>query len=899
MSSSTTSQSTSTLVSSQNLPLFTINAAAHLPIKLTATNFPSLRTQFQSLLISFDLLGYIDGMHKAPSKQIQKARTTEMPLPLMPGKKLTKLFANKSRSKMMSLREKLTAFKGSRTEFFQNLRSTADELALIDTVIAEDELVIYALNGAGPEFKELAACIRARDSYISFEDLLDRFVDYEQVLKKQEQSASDLSIPSAHYANRNYNRSKSNQGRGNFSKYNSYHSGFQKQQFYILGRRMVCQICEKPRHSAKTCYQIRPKTSAPTAHLSSTTPAAGWIVDSGADHHVTNKVQNLHFVQEYDGPDDLLIGYGTGLSISHTGSTSINSPSHSLSLNNVLCVPKTQANLIFVSKLTETNPVSVEFFLKVLGEGSTYKETSSTRIFMSRHVMFDKSKFLFKGLNARSTASGDTFNIWNPAIDTNLITIVPFFQPVNTVPAPNTVPASNIVPAPTTIPAPNTIPTPNTDSVPAVPSSAIVPLPASIPAAASLDESCAQPSMCADLSPAATKSPSHQGNLSTRSHPMILLNQPVLLMLLRIKTGNRQMLEELEALNKNGIWELVPELSNRTIVGCKWVFRVKRNADGSVARYKARLVAKGFTQRRGVDFTETFSPVVKPVTIRLVLSIVVTNGWSLKQMDVNNAFLQGELSDEVPRAWHCALSNFLISYGFKNSVVDTSLFIYQSGTKIAYLLVYVDDLILTGNDSNFLADFSQALTSQFSLKYLSQLHYFLGIELLQTSQGLFLSQSKYIADILSKANMSGVKECISPLSTSTTLTLHDGATAVDNTEFRKIIGSLQYLTLTRLDICYAVNKLSQFMHKPTTLHLQALKRVLRMKHLALDYFFVREKVTAGQLKVKHIPTQQQLADVLTKSLATNRFTTLISKIGVSGRSTILRGSIGGNEDFKS
>ncbi|OMP11238.1 Reverse transcriptase, RNA-dependent DNA polymerase [Corchorus capsularis] len=346
--------------------------------------------------------------------------------------------------------------------------------------------------------------------------------------------------------------------------------------------------------------------------------------------------------------------------------------------------------------------------------------------------MFDESKFLFKGLNAGSIAYGDTFNTWNPTIDTNPINIVPFSQPANTVPAPNT------------IPAPNTVPALNTDCVPVVPSSAIVPLPASILAAAPLDGPCAPPSVCVDLSPATTESPSYQDTIEPTCATHAIKDQ----------NWKQAMLEDFEALNKN------------------------------VARYKARLVAKGFVQRPGVDFTETFFQVVKHVTIRLILSIAVTNRWSLKQMDVNNVFLQG-------------------------------------------------------NDSNFLADFSQALASQLSLKYLNQLHYFLGIEVFQTSQGLFLSQSKYIADILSKANMSGAKKCTFPLSTSTTLTLHNGTAAVDDNEFRKIIGSLQYLTLTRPDICYAVNKLSQFMHKPTTLHLQALKRVLRyLKGTIQHGFFI-------------------------------------------------------------
>ena len=104
---------------------------------------------------------------------------------------------------------------------------------------------------------------------------------------------------------------------------------------------------------------------------------------------------------------------------------------------------------------------------------------------------------------------------------------------------------------------------------------------------------------------------------------------------------------EYDALVQNGTWELVPPAPSQNIVGCKWIFRIKRNSDGTIDRYKARLVAKGFHQRPGVDYIETFSPVVKPTTVRVVLSLVVSRGWPLRQLDVNNAFLQGHLSKNV------------------------------------------------------------------------------------------------------------------------------------------------------------------------------------------------------------------------------------------------------------
>lgn len=321
------------------------------------------------------------------------------------------------------------------------------------------------------------------------------------------------------------------------------------------------------------------------------------------------------------------------------------------------------------------------------------------------------------------------------------------------------------------------------------------------------------------------------------------------------------MSDELTALMKHGTWELVPPPQNCCPVTCKWVFRVKRTATGSIDRFKARLVAKGFLQKPGIDYTETFSPVVKPATIRIILTLAVTHGWPLRQMDVHNAFLHGELNETVymsqppgfkdpskpdhvcrlrkaiyglkqaPRAWYSTLKNALLTLGFIISRADSSLFIYSNANIVCYLLVYVDDLVITGNDLTFVGSIVRQLSSKFLLKDMGTLHYFLGVEVLPTCAGIFLSQHQYIRNLLSKTNMTGAKDVSTPLSTSTPLKLADGTAAFDSTEFRRVLGSLQYLSLTRPDISFAVNKLSQFMHKPTHSHWTAVKRLLRyLKH---------------------------------------------------------------------
>jgi hypothetical protein len=317
------------------------------------------------------------------------------------------------------------------------------------------------------------------------------------------------------------------------------------------------------------------------------------------------------------------------------------------------------------------------------------------------------------------------------------------------------------------------------------------------------------------------------------------------------------MTKEFDALIQQGTWELVPKPQATNLIGCKWVYRIKRKSNGDIDRYKARLVAKGFHQRPGLDYTQTFSPVVKPTTIRLVLSLALQHNWPLRQLDVNNAFLHGSLSEEVymqqppgfihpekphhvcrlrksiyglkqaPRAWFQTLQKFLSDYGFVNSTSDSSLFILRTTETVLYILVYVDDIIITGNSSVKVNECVAALAHTFSIKDLGNLHYFLGVEVIQTTAGLFLSQHKYIGDLLERTKMQDAKPVLTPMSTSTPLCKDDGSPSTDTTFYRSTIGSLQYLSLTRPDIAFTVNKLAQFMQRPTERHLTALKRLLR------------------------------------------------------------------------
>ncbi|KAH9803317.1 reverse transcriptase Ty1/copia-type domain-containing protein [Citrus sinensis] len=290
------------------------------------------------------------------------------------------------------------------------------------------------------------------------------------------------------------------------------------------------------------------------------------------------------------------------------------------------------------------------------------------------------------------------------------------------------------------------------------------------------------------------------------------------------------MKEELQALHQNQTWVLVPQPNNVNVIGSKWVYRIKYREDGTIDRYKARLVAKGFTQVPGVDFDETFSPVIKATTIRLILAITVSSKWLIKQLDVRNAFLHGLLKETVYMEQ---------PPGFRNSrhpayVSDSSLFIFNNKSILILILIYVDDVIITGNNEKEIQSIINNLSSKFALKDLGNLHYFLGIEVQQFTHDIFLSQAKYTKDHLSKARMQDCSPINTPMAIRSILCSDDNE-HVDATEYRGLIGSLQYLTYTRPDITFAVNRVSQHFQAPTKANLKDVKMILRYLKGTLDF----------------------------------------------------------------
>ena len=318
------------------------------------------------------------------------------------------------------------------------------------------------------------------------------------------------------------------------------------------------------------------------------------------------------------------------------------------------------------------------------------------------------------------------------------------------------------------------------------------------------------------------------------------------------------MFDEMAALDSNHTWTLVPSPPGKSIVGCRWVFTVKIGPDGQVDRLKARLVAKGYTQIFGLDYGDTFSPVAKMASVRLFLSMAAMNHWPLYQLDIKNAFLHGDLEEEVymeqppgfvaqgesrlvcrlhkslyglkqsPRAWFARFSQVIQQFGMVRSEADHSVFYkHSSSNKYIYLVVYVDDIIITGNDYENINNLKQHLFQHFQTKDLGRLRYFLGIEVAQSKAGIAISQRKYALDILKETGMLDCKPIDTPMDPNIKLLPDQGEPYPDQGRYRRLVGKLNYLTITRPDISFAVSVVSQFLNSPCNSHWDALIRILR------------------------------------------------------------------------
>lgn len=335
------------------------------------------------------------------------------------------------------------------------------------------------------------------------------------------------------------------------------------------------------------------------------------------------------------------------------------------------------------------------------------------------------------------------------------------------------------------------------------------------------------------------------------------------------------MSEEYESLIKNHTWILVNKPKNESIIDNRWVFKIKENTDGSIERYKARLVARGFTQEHGINYYETFSPVVRFTSIRIILSIAANKKMMLKQFDVKTAFLNGVLDETVymkqpigfddgtdkvcqlkkslyglkqsSRCWNKKFTSLIESFGFVVSKSDPCVFVSHKNNYLTILAIHVDDGLIVGDNKNNVESLLKKLKEQFEIK-ISEVKCFLGLEIEQkTDSSIFVHQSAYAKRILQRFNMENCNAVSTPSDTNQTLYSFDESD-VSNFPYRELVGSLMYLAVgTRPDIAHSVGVVSRFLEKPKIAHVNAAKRILKYLKKTINhgilYFDSNNKLT--------------------------------------------------------
>ena len=317
------------------------------------------------------------------------------------------------------------------------------------------------------------------------------------------------------------------------------------------------------------------------------------------------------------------------------------------------------------------------------------------------------------------------------------------------------------------------------------------------------------------------------------------------------------MQDELNQFERNQVWELVPKPNDHQIIGTKWVFRNKLDENGVIIRNKARLVAKGYNQEEGIDYEETYAPVARLEAIRMLLAFASIMDFKLYQMDVKSAFLNGFIQEEVyvdqppgfesfdlpnhvfklkkalyglkqaPRAWYERLSKFLLEKDFSRGKVDTTLFIKRKEHDILLVQIYVDDIIFGATNESLCKEFSNIMQSEFEMSMMGELNFFLGLQIKQTTNGIFINQSKYCKELLKRFGMDNAKEIATPMSTACYLDKDEGGKSVDIKKYRGMIGSLLYLSASRPDIMFSVCLCARYQANPKESHLSAVKRIMR------------------------------------------------------------------------
>ncbi|XP_071681629.1 uncharacterized protein [Lolium perenne] len=869
--------------------------ANQITIRLTPDNYLFWRAKVLSLLRSHELLGYVDGSLPCPPQVIMTmqgpainpdhrvwVQQDQAILSAIHGSlgegvdglflfaatsmdawtTLENAFANVSTSRTMAIRRQLGEIKkldSSASTYFNKIKVVADTLASLGQPLRDEEFAGFILQGLDSDYDNMAEAVNGATTPMPPHELYSRLQFTEQRVEARRATGVITDQAAAHWANRGQcppapplsappaakpaSPSTPTTGGGR------------------AGDTRVCQLCGRPGHLASKCHRrfqrsflgignngqgnerqaqfadFGPPPAAPAAFAAAkgketvqgSTPSYpidhAWYMDTGATDHLTTELHKLTTHQPYYGHDKVHTANGAGIGrgarlellpdSAPTPASHVDPAMHVHASGSVPDVarspPGDSPPVTPTASARMARPVSPPARVASPSPGSSPASSSpeprspgsgrsspSTSPLASTPPASPRSATPGQSASPPPTALGSTSASSPPAAP---------LPPVPAASRPHTRSRSGIV-----------CPKERTDGTVAWLAACM---------AHAVDDPTAEP----------------------RSYQAAMT----------IPHWRAAMEQEYQALLQNETWTLVPPPPRVNIIDSKWVFKVKKHADGSIERYKARLVAKGFKQRHGLDYEDTFSPVIKPTTIRLLLSLAVSRGWCLRQLDVQNAFLHGLLEEEVymrqppgfvspdqphhlcrltkalyglkqaPRAWHARLASALHTHGFIPSKADTSLFLFQRPRVTMYLLVYVDDIIFVSSSPTAATALISALGADFAVKDLGQLHFFLGIEVAHQSHLSGSHSRSILSDLLRRAGMLKCKMSPTPMSSIDKLSATDGVllSSEDATEYRSIVGGWQYLTITRPDLSYAVNRVCQYLHAPTDVHWSAVKRILR------------------------------------------------------------------------
>lgn len=335
---------------------------------------------------------------------------------------------------------------------------------------------------------------------------------------------------------------------------------------------------------------------------------------------------------------------------------------------------------------------------------------------------------------------------------------------------------------------------------------------------------------------------------------------------------------EIESLIRNETWEVVERPSNTNVVSCKWVLRVKKNSAGEIDKRKARLVARGYTQKYGLDYFDTYAPVAKLPSFRIILAIAGRNGWPVETFDFNSAYLNSKLDEEVyleqppgfefrnrrkyvlrlkkalyglkqgGRKWYETLCQALTDLSFKRSEADWGVFYKHEPPHITVLAMHVDDCMITGDHHPRILTYRDELNRRYKLTELGPISWLLGIKVSRDFENrtITLSQHAYIDTIITRFNFDDLKPVSTPMNPNVTLSKSQCPESVTDiarmrrVPYREAVGALMYAAMgTRPDIAFAVSTLAQYSHNPGWAHWEAVKHIFRYllgtKNLSLEY----------------------------------------------------------------